>query len=40
MNINFGLVKNYNKKQKDRVVKNALSAIMEWKTRIDASAKF
>jgi len=40
MNINFGLVKNYNKKQKDRVAKNALSAIMEWKTMIDASATF
>jgi len=31
MNINFGLIKNYNKRQKDRVINNALSLIKEWK---------
>jgi methylenetetrahydrofolate--tRNA-(uracil-5-)-methyltransferase len=34
MNINFGLVKNYRKKEKDRVVKNALQAISAWKEEI------
>ncbi len=36
MNINFGLLKNYNKKQKDKVIKNALSLIAEWKKSIEA----
>jgi methylenetetrahydrofolate--tRNA-(uracil-5-)-methyltransferase len=35
MNINFGLVKNYNKKEKNRVVQNALHAISAWKEDID-----
>jgi hypothetical protein len=35
MNINFGLVKNYKKREKDRVVKNALQAISAWKEEIE-----
>jgi methylenetetrahydrofolate--tRNA-(uracil-5-)-methyltransferase len=34
MNINFGLVNNYKKREKDRVVKNALQAISAWKEEI------
>ena len=34
MNINFGLVNNYKKREKDRVVKNALLAISAWKEEI------
>jgi methylenetetrahydrofolate--tRNA-(uracil-5-)-methyltransferase len=34
MNINFGLVKNYKKREKDRVVKNALHVISAWKEEI------
>jgi methylenetetrahydrofolate--tRNA-(uracil-5-)-methyltransferase len=30
MNINFGLVKNYQKREKDRVVENALQAMSAW----------
>lgn len=35
MNINFGLVKDYRKREKDRVVKNALHAISQWKEEIE-----
>ncbi|WP_038002271.1 methylenetetrahydrofolate--tRNA-(uracil(54)-C(5))-methyltransferase (FADH(2)-oxidizing) TrmFO [Syntrophorhabdus aromaticivorans] len=35
MNVNFGLLKGYNKRQKDAVVKNALSAISAWKDETD-----
>jgi methylenetetrahydrofolate--tRNA-(uracil-5-)-methyltransferase len=35
MNINFGLVKNYKKREKDRVIKNALQAISAWKEEIE-----
>ena len=35
MNINFGLVNNYKKREKDRVVKNALQAISAWKEEIE-----
>ncbi|OPY68835.1 MAG: Methylenetetrahydrofolate--tRNA-(uracil-5-)-methyltransferase TrmFO [Syntrophorhabdus sp. PtaU1.Bin050] len=35
MNVNFGLLKGYNKKYKDAVVKNALSAISIWKDDVD-----
>jgi methylenetetrahydrofolate--tRNA-(uracil-5-)-methyltransferase len=35
MNINFGLIKNYNKREKDRVILNALSSIAAWKKFID-----
>jgi methylenetetrahydrofolate--tRNA-(uracil-5-)-methyltransferase len=35
MNINFGLVKNYKKREKDRVVKNALQTISAWKEEIE-----
>jgi len=35
MNINFGLLKNYNKKEKQRVVHNALHAISLWKEELE-----
>jgi methylenetetrahydrofolate--tRNA-(uracil-5-)-methyltransferase len=35
MNINFGLVKNYSKREKERVVHDALQAITAWKERIE-----
>ena len=35
MNINFGLIKNYNKREKDRVIAKALSSIAEWKKSVD-----
>ncbi|OPY75608.1 MAG: Methylenetetrahydrofolate--tRNA-(uracil-5-)-methyltransferase TrmFO [Syntrophorhabdus sp. PtaU1.Bin153] len=35
MNVNFGLLKGYNKKYKDAVVKNALFAISAWKDKMD-----
>jgi methylenetetrahydrofolate--tRNA-(uracil-5-)-methyltransferase len=34
MNINFGLITNYNKREKDRVILKALSSIAEWKRSI------
>jgi methylenetetrahydrofolate--tRNA-(uracil-5-)-methyltransferase len=39
MNINFGLVKNYNKREKERVVRNALHAISSWKEEIDKTGE-
>lgn len=35
MNINFGLLKNYRKKDKERVVNNALHVITSWKEKIE-----
>ncbi|OPX96444.1 MAG: Methylenetetrahydrofolate--tRNA-(uracil-5-)-methyltransferase TrmFO [Syntrophorhabdus sp. PtaB.Bin006] len=37
MNVNFGLLKGYNKKHKDIVVKNALSTISAWKDNVDSA---
>lgn len=39
MNINFGLVKNYNKREKERVVQNALHTISAWKESIDKNSE-
>ncbi len=35
MNINFGLLKNYRKREKEKVAHNALSAISTWKEEVD-----
>lgn len=35
MNINFGLLQNYRKKEKERVVSNALNAIVSWMEKIE-----
>ena len=35
MNVNFGLLKGYNKKEKEKIIERALSSISEWKTTID-----
>jgi methylenetetrahydrofolate--tRNA-(uracil-5-)-methyltransferase len=35
MNVNFGIVKGYNKKYKEKVIEKALSSISEWKAAID-----
>ena len=32
MNVNFGIVQNYNKKEKDRVIKQALESVDSWKS--------
>ncbi|MCX5804908.1 MAG: methylenetetrahydrofolate--tRNA-(uracil(54)-C(5))-methyltransferase (FADH(2)-oxidizing) TrmFO [Proteobacteria bacterium] len=37
MNVNFGILKDYNKKYKERVIERALSAILEWKKTTDGS---
>jgi hypothetical protein len=39
MNINFGLMKNYNKREKEKIVQNALHAISTWKEEIDKNSK-
>lgn len=39
MNINFGLMKNYNKREKEKIVHNALHAISAWKEEIDMNSK-
>jgi methylenetetrahydrofolate--tRNA-(uracil-5-)-methyltransferase len=39
MNINFGIVKNYRKREKDKVVQNALHSISAWKEEIDTNSK-
>ncbi len=35
MNVNFGIVRGYNKKEKEIVIKRALSLISEWKTKME-----
>jgi len=35
MNVNFGIIKGYNKKEKERIIEKALSSISEWKKGID-----
>ncbi|MCX5811739.1 MAG: methylenetetrahydrofolate--tRNA-(uracil(54)-C(5))-methyltransferase (FADH(2)-oxidizing) TrmFO [Proteobacteria bacterium] len=35
MNVNFGLVKGYNKKEKEKIIERALSSISGWKKSID-----
>lgn len=35
MNVNFGIVKGYNKKYKEKVIEKALSSISEWKAAIE-----
>jgi methylenetetrahydrofolate--tRNA-(uracil-5-)-methyltransferase len=35
MNVNFGLLANYNKKRKESVVKNALASIATWKEQME-----
>jgi methylenetetrahydrofolate--tRNA-(uracil-5-)-methyltransferase len=37
MNVNFGIVKGYNKKEKEKVIEKALSLIVQWKTDVDAA---
>ena len=37
MNINFGLLKGYRKKEKEKVVERALSSVAEWQAEIDAA---
>lgn len=39
MNINFGLVKNYSKREKEKVVNDALHAISAWRKEIDKDSK-
>jgi len=39
MNINFGLMKNYNKREKEKIVQNALHIISTWKEEIDKNSK-
>jgi hypothetical protein len=39
MNINFGLIKNYNKKEKEKIVQNALHAISLWQEGMDENSK-
>jgi methylenetetrahydrofolate--tRNA-(uracil-5-)-methyltransferase len=35
MNVNFGIVKGYNKKYKEKVIEKALSSVSEWKAAIE-----
>lgn len=35
MNVNFGLLKDYRKKEKEKVIERALSSVVEWKKTID-----
>jgi hypothetical protein len=35
MNINFGLLKDYRKRDKERVIHNAIKSILQWKERIE-----
>ena len=37
MNINFGILKGYKKKEKDKVIERALSSISDWKKAVDYS---
>ena len=39
MNINFGLLANYNKKRKESVVRNALVSIAAWKEQIEEALR-
>jgi methylenetetrahydrofolate--tRNA-(uracil-5-)-methyltransferase len=39
MNVNFGLLKGYSKKEKEKVVQRALSSISEWKAEVDAAIR-
>jgi methylenetetrahydrofolate--tRNA-(uracil-5-)-methyltransferase len=39
MNINFGLMKNYNKREKEKIVQNALHAISTWKEEVCKDSK-
>jgi folate-dependent tRNA-U54 methylase TrmFO/GidA len=34
MNVNFGLLKGYNKRQKDKAVARALESIEKWKEEV------
>jgi methylenetetrahydrofolate--tRNA-(uracil-5-)-methyltransferase len=39
MNVNFGLLKGYKKREKEKVIERALSSVSQWKVEVDAAIR-